>query len=54
MNGSEGGSGVSVEELSGVGEVEEGEITVGDGVSFSWTLAPVLVSVGGQLELLCD
>jgi hypothetical protein len=54
MDCSEGGSGVLVQELPGVGEVEEGEIAVGDGVSFSWALAPVLVSVGGQLELLCD
>ena len=54
MDCSEGGSGVLVQEVSGVGEVEEGEITVGDGVGFSRALAPVLVSVGGKLELLCD
>lgn len=45
---------VLVQELLGIGKVEEGEIPGCDRFGFSRALSPILVGVGSHLEFISD
>jgi hypothetical protein len=54
MNGGENRCGILVQKLPWISKIEECEVPVGNRISFTWALTPVLVSVGGHFELIGD